>query len=498
MSFKIRISKFFALVLFLINILFAQFGFAQNLPNAQEKPVYISVNNLPEYQKLLLDRFVYWVKEQKIYPRVVNKIEFDNAYSQSWLEKSKENAAHFSLDEKGLLKKIDQYDYSGGFIFGMATEINLEKNPQIKAAKILWNLASLPNTQHGVWYNLNYNWIGTQSLLKKANAQLLRIVNPQVLNEDAPGKFWNETILKFFSPTILSNYSYLSKIALVDEKFWIFSNVLNNLRNIPVEIKGDKLVSCSLNFEDIFVWNGNPNSVEVKFLAEKEILLPFPALAKFSLQNIDLGNNIKPGLEKAKEQKLPSAKLEEPKSSSDKSILSVRGNKQKSDGTYTFNLFNYESQQYAQLSSWSPISLYWVPRKVWIIEIIHKSGLYPYYKEDLVIDQEFFLPYFKISYNQLGEEEKIVFSSWSVAESKDQHTSLPFLTFVTAVEQGNSVVCMQNTESVLISDNIDHPKFKDLKSSLNIDSYTKDEKKEEIPIPEKPKENEKQEKEFLD
>jgi hypothetical protein len=100
-------------------------------------------------------------------------------------------------------------------------------------------------------------------------------------------------------------------------------------------------------------------------------------------------------------------------------------------------LWNHESRRYESNAAWVPTSVFFVPRKVWIVEVAPKDPYYLTGRQVLVIDQESFLPFYKVIYNRGGEYERMLMAGWALASSNNGTTKLPVPGFVLAVSNGS-------------------------------------------------------------
>lgn len=470
---------------FFLFFIFAIDAFAENNQKS-DSLLIITPSNLANYYDQLVSPLIPLIKDQKIIVPLASGKDLDFSFSEAFQENSNKNSSIISLDNNFLPKLAENEKALYGLPFGFAAEINKEPNPQIKGYKILWNLIFAGNQEQDSLYQLTFNWFGSKALFKSAAVEYYRknfvIPNKLALESDAE-KDKNQLplqqleILNFKSPSIVRGYLEFSKqfFGVNVDKFWIYSTMNNGLREVPDSIRNDKILGCEISFEDLFNFSANVTKIEVTVLDEKSMLLPLTSLANYKLdfQNIhsaaanldDSAEPVKTGLPKAKQ--LENTQV---------NYLSVKGDKQRLDNSNTFVSFNYENNKYLQLAPWAPVTLTFVPRKVWVVQILSKDPFITTGKEILYIDQETFLPFYKITYNRIGEQIKTVISSWAKAETKDQKISFFFNTMNLAIDNSKQTACVTITDAVQTFQGKENQKTKELWELIKLENYKKEEK----------------------
>ncbi len=485
-------NRFFCFFLFF----FISFSAFAETKEKSDSSLVVNPNNLANYYDQLISPLIPLIKDQKIIVPLASGKDLDFSLSKEFLEASTQNAANSFLDDKNQLQfnqtNSVPYVVSYALPFGQAKEINSEVNPTIKGYKILWNLSFAQNQEQDSYYQLAVHWFGSQALFKSASASYYRKTfsfpseqqgNTEKTNLlDQP--LQQLEILNFKSPEVINGYlefskRYFSKFA---DQHWIFSTINKKLRSVPSSLRSDKILECGISFDDLLNFSNKIQDLGIKTLEEKTILIPLSSLNTYPLElyNLDVKEEANFS-ESSRKQDLPKAKQAP---NQNNKYLTVRGDKETTNGISQFVLFNHESNQNLQLSPWAPVNLVFVPRKVWVLEIFPLDPFYSNGKEVLYIDQETFLPFYKIIYNLIGEPKKTVISSWAKAETKNQKISLFFNTFNLAFDNSKQTACSTVTESVQTFQGKENQKTKELMNLINLDNYKKEEKIEK-PKPKK-------------
>ena len=90
------------------------------------------------------------------------------------------------------------------------------------------------------------------------------------------------------------------------------------------------------------------------------------------------------------------------------SLWSVPGLYRDEDDIRKMVLWNYEKRRFGRpVVAWQPVSIYFVPRRVWVLRLDILDPFYPSGHQVLVVDKESMLPSYKLSYDQSGAFQKI-------------------------------------------------------------------------------------------
>jgi len=435
-------------------------------PSEKDNVLFLTSKNELAFEDVLLAPLAAWLKEGKFAVRAVRSLDFGWKYSANWEDNSRRNVLEYDLAEDHSLILRNDDTPAVGLPFGTADDINQESDPVRKAYKILWNISYTEGIAEDVYYQLEFAWIGTQTLLRSSTAGLYRrthLSSPVVTKKDEtkdspeePKSFFpgssdilRDEGLRLFYPPVVGGWTQILKRwrNAEQDQLWLYSPVTKLLRSLMPANRTDAILGGNMSADDIFVWSDKVQSVDARVVDQKVILVPFPAINYYRLDSSAFIEKTEPSLP------VPQVPTELPPAKEDKGVKGepvyvVQGFHQRPDSSKAMVLWNHQSRQLPQLAPWVPTTASFIPRRVWIIEVSPKDPYSNYGREILMVDQESMLPVYKLVYDRIGEYRKTVLGGWGLARSKDGKLRVPFNAFVISVDQSNQTVNTLTTQSI--------------------------------------------------
>ena len=418
--------------------------------SAENKEFHITKDNVPSFQNYLLQPLVEWIEQNKAVFRAWRGWEVESGLSSSWQVGSATNEGVYRVEQqRNLGVNILTSRELSGFPFYPAETINQESDAKIRADKILWNMALGFFDNHDLQLDWELSWFSDKSLLRKARGfyYALQQGYPKVI-EDAQDKVIDneavllQTLFKVTSPAAI--YGYASVVERYwgprADQNWIYSPVIERSRKVSASNRGDVLLAAPLTLDDFFVWSGKLQSFQARVIEEKTILSFYAHSGQLKLQREVLT---------AESYQAPTNTEGNGHSAGQAgkvaSVYTARGALKRYDGNNVFVLLNHDTQKYPTSLPWLPVSAYFVPRKVWIVELTPNDPFYPHSRQILFVDQESMLPLYRLSYDISGRLAKIVMGVWAQATSADQQVGIPIPALVVVSNADATQVCAINT-----------------------------------------------------
>ena len=282
---------------------------------------------------------------------------------------------------------------------------------------------------------------------------------------------WSEKeALQLHTPSVVLGFAEIMwrTTGLGEDRFWIHSPVIGKTRELHPANRDDPFLDGILSVEDLFVFSGKLQVVDPKVVAEREMLVGFASLEPILVEENSgpvksaaavernlLANGLPPAVQAApgspgvssaglRPDAVSSQAPEFLSAATAKGLATARGTFRRNDGSTSSVQWNHETQTFTNFPLWNSTSSVLVPRKVWILELWPLSPFAVWGKILLVVDQETFLPVYKLVYDQTGKLQRVVIGGWSLARSKDSAVVFPFCAYVTAIKA-------DGTEAVTVS-----------------------------------------------
>jgi len=443
--------------LFYLNLLFSTITFAQSsettelealkalvLPaTIEDKPVVLTQENLGKYQSFLIAPMASLVQQGMFSARLVRETGQNLNPSSLWLQASRENEKNFRLGSDGWIQRqpdtVGEVTSYTGFPFGTADAIANEPDPKIKGQKIVWSLSAVPGIDAQLLYGIEMSWFDRNRTTKQATGLYYReylhgkIIPPPPV--DPVGKDpqserlylpkfskaldWRE-LFQLLQPAVVFGYAsvtYRYREPIEDDT-WTYSPVLGRSRRVLESNRTDPILGSELNLNDLFMLSIRQNRVRAEVVAEKFVLAPFSLRdqMRFEIESDD-GELTPDGTANAA------------------SIPTARGYYRNRKGHSVGVLWNAETALFPGLPGWIPTTIALAPRKVWVVETHPLDPFSTDGTEVLFVDQQTFLPFYKVTYDRKGSFLRWSMMAWSIVVGGDERTRSPVPLFIVSVNK---------------------------------------------------------------
>lgn len=484
-------------------------------PHDTDRKVMLTKDNVESFKDLLIEPLMQWIQDGLFVARLYSDLGFVWQLSKKWQEQSVKNGRNFSLNDNLTPEPSVPENISLGFPFGLASEIEKEKDSIKKAYKILWNVTYVQGASQDILYDLQISWLHPQavsrqtkgvffkryffnphfedqeniksseesSLSQDSSSSAIEVKQPSVaaINRNsseekvwaASGDIFSKEMLQLTFPAVVFGYAQIFwRMRNVDEdQGWIYSPVVGRSRKVLASNRSDSLLGGSLTSDDFWVFGSKVQSVRAEVVDSKELLMPFPSLSYF-VSSMEEGLGASGAIvSQEKEASTSSSSSSVSSVHMNEKILAIRGYNQRADGSSSTVIWNFENKQFIDKVFWLPLTAIWVPRRVWVIETYPKDPYYRTGREILFIDQESMLPLCKIVYDFYGNYQRVVFAAWGLANTKDIDLRFPFAAFVLAVNQSDKQATVVSTDYVRTFRGEDTENSKKLASLLDIKQH---------------------------
>ena len=449
-------------------------------PKDEATEFFITKDNAYSFNEFLLQPLMKGLVSGQLFLRTVSQLDFQWKTTQFWSDRSTRNVKQFQLDPQGNLLQVGQQETLFGYPFGHADDVNKEKDTTIKGYEILWNMQLGLYPEAEVLYDLELAWVGDKALLRTSKgsyyAKQYKFSQLTVANNSEQGLdgeiILRRDVLKLFEPAPVFGFAALSEryLGVREDQFWIYSPVIERSRKISSSNRGDELVGELLSYDDILGWSAKIQTITPKVLAEKEVLVAFPSLKMYRLQLEPMSKFQKFS---ASGGQADIANLNSGSNEGIEQVLTAKGQHKKIDTSPVSVLWNYETRKFPGAFAWMPTTTFFIPRKVWIVELDCKDPYYPFGRQLLFVDQETFLPVYKIVYDQKGNMVKFIMAGWGLASSETGDVRQPFLGFLVVAQANNMEAVTITTKALRTFQGKVSPLSKEYDALLDISSHEK-------------------------
>ncbi|MCC6932406.1 MAG: DUF1329 domain-containing protein [Deltaproteobacteria bacterium] len=423
--------------------------------SAEGKEFLLTKDNYFPYQNYLLQPFVDWMLNNKAIFRAWRGAEVDNNLSNSWQVGSATNEGTYKIDDKrNLAVNILSSRELAGFPFYPAETINQEADPRLRADKILWNMNLGFYVNHDLQLDLELSWFNDKSLLRKAKGFYygLQPEYPKVISDAQERLIDNEVVMqrslfKVTSPAAIYGYASVSERfwGSREDQYWIYSPVIERSRKVNAANRGDVLLSEPLTLDDFFVWSGKPQAFQGRVLEEKTVFAFYANSGKIKMQRESLAKDYFSYHTQTAAMALNlSEQTDKPDTTG---AMTAHGIHRRYDGNNMFVLMNQDTQKYPGYLPWLPVSSYFIPRKVWIVELTPNDPFYQHSRQILFVDQRTMLPLYRFSYDVLGNLQKVIIGVWAMVADNEQQLGMPLPALVVVSNFDSTQVCTLNITS---------------------------------------------------
>ena len=469
-----------------------------------DKPIILTAENLSTYQEFLIAPLASLVEQGLFTARLSRDPGQNFSLPAIWVQASRENEKSFTLSPEGLPTRMPGFEGDAtafsGFPFGNPDAIAAEKDPKVKGKKLLWNLMALPGVDPQLLYGIELSWFNRKGFTKQARGLFYReYLQGKIIPEPAPApaspsdpssvipaasvdanmylpKFgkaldWRE-LLQLLQPAVIFGYASVSYRYRepVDDDIWIYSPVLGRSRRVLDSNRTDSILGSELTLDDLFLTSRKPDRVKAEVVAEKTIFVPFSLKEELRLES----------------EHSETGQIESGQHSTD-TIPTGRGAYRNRKGFSVGVLWNAESGIFPGLPGWVPTTIQLSPRKVWVVEMQPLDPFAADGTEVLFVDQQTFLPFYKVTYGRKGNFVRWAMATWSPVIGEDERVRFSIPLFIVSIQKGGEQATAIETQ--YIRRLIGEPALKrKLNFLFDIREHDKRAPKRETPVPSEPAE----------
>ena len=296
------------------------------LPGGKEQDTvfYLSKGNVESFKEVLVAPLSEWIGDGRMVASVRRDLSFDWTLSTEWEGATTRAKETYQLDDRGNLSLKTAPSAVPGFPFGRAGVINSEADPIRRGSMILWNALHAVQTTRDSLYGLEFAWLSSQGVMRKASGFHFYVTDgaaeseaASVASKDAASSgdspavagapvtslassfgavaplssaatnspppqspILFRDVFKLLAPPVVGGFSVTTwrYLGEDDDQMWIHSPVLGRTRRVLGSNRSDPILGSALIPDDLFVFSGKPQQFAAKVLEEKVLLLPFAAL----------------------------------------------------------------------------------------------------------------------------------------------------------------------------------------------------------------------------
>ncbi len=364
----------------IIPILFSVFFFlGANLAHPFSLGKTYDSSNWQDIEKKLPLPFLKWVKNGEL---IINteKLNFNYMLNERFLEASKRNIDLFELNDNGfVIQKENQKRVQ--FIYAFPFH-DIDSQDLKAAEKIVHNFNLMR------WRNAASTPVGRVSWIGRSGKEREVIAGGKFLSfQGRPeGPIPNpNNFLALRMQYVMQPYDVRGLVQMSweydderEDTAFAYIPMLRRVTRVSSSASSDPFLGSDLCADDAYLWAGKAQSMTWKLIETSTVLCPF------SHNGIIKVNDLPDG----------SVRWYHPKIK------------------FSFEVPDHE------VSQWSPISLIWSPRNVYIIEGFPKDPYYNYGKQLFYVDMENFVFWFKLIYSKAGVYWKSVYAvqSYQISE----------------------------------------------------------------------------------
>ncbi|MCB9029523.1 MAG: outer membrane lipoprotein-sorting protein [Deltaproteobacteria bacterium] len=375
------------------------------LPNpgvGEVQGLLIHKENAPYYKDLIIPELYHLIRFQSAVVDAARSLRYEWKADSDWLQNTQE-----LFDKSIKLSEQGTYPFSTeaevGAPFGNASLI--EKQWEDYSAlseqgrsnsdfplRLLWNLKSQFWSQGLIDLDFTLQWLANGKAWRDVRGKFQRVY-PWIIDPTSKlPQIFREKI-QLTEPAALRDLIWLTyRFQHKDEDVvWVYSPAIKKVRQLTGSNRADSLFTSSVSSEDFLTWSGKTSYVRATVLSRKLALVPFESA---EMRDLSLGVD---------------------------SCYRV-------DGSVTDTLhWNFATRKFKSSASWLPTNSIFVPRYLYEIELVNKDDPYSLYgRQILYVEEESFLPVYKIVYDRAGRHWKTIISAYGLAATKDRRKKVPF------------------------------------------------------------------------
>lgn len=289
-----------------------------------------------------------------------------------------------------------------GFLFGDSKSINEENDPKVKAQKILWNGLGVWASERILGTGFEFSWIKDGKPFRTLKGEFSRIF-PVTLGDAKQAAQLFRELIRFTSPAVLADLSWLTFQFLGNDEdiLWVFSPANKKVRQLTGTNRSDPLLRSSVTPEDVLVWSGKVELVDVRVEREMNALIP------------------------RLRQEIPSTLTDKGCSALDRAAAVA--------GRMT-SRWNFDANRYAHGGPWVPVSSVLSPAKLWRVEVNSQDPFTAYGRQVLYVEQDSMLPMYKFVYNSSGRLWKSVIGAYGYLSGANAAPRRPYPAYTIVID----------------------------------------------------------------
>ena len=351
--------------------------------SASVTPMIVSSSQVSQFKKILLPELYPLVRSGVIELEALSRTRYEWGLGGKWAADTKEFegsgalAAGNSLSADSRTAKGFPFEIKDPSAIGAASEQN--------AYKILWNGAATQWVFPLQRYAASFQWFKQGKFSREIRTDLARLYPARVEGVTSGVQLFRER-LSVLSPPAITALGFLTFRFLGPDEdlLWSFSPAINKARQLTGANRADSLLQMPVSLDDLFVWSGKHELVEATVQSASEALIPVAGL--------ELARLAPGGQGCAGQQELGTRSGAE---------LAQRW---VTEGRSAWGVFSSLS--------------YFVPRKVWRIELVSDDPFSLYGRQIVTVDQQSMAPVLKLVFDRSGHPWKLVMGSLGFAEVK--------------------------------------------------------------------------------
>lgn len=368
-----KVAKYFILPVLLAVVMLGGVGSVQAAGELGNK---IDKSNVQEYKDLLIPALYRAVQRGDFILQTAPKVNYEYRHRAAYMAAGEKNAGKFDVNASGdLIDKTGKIPFYN--IYGRPFP-HIDRNDPKIAIKIMYNFQWNKYRIMAEHYQNRVTWIdskkGEHRFIWTDSTEFMMTGRPpghEIAEKDNPNHYiklstgcnilpydmygTNQLIFDYMDAGDVTTFAYVPSIRRVRQSSGV--------------VRSDPYFGSDA-WQDLgFLWDGKNRWMNWKLTGEKTILVPF-------------------------------------------SQLDLRHTTEDPDGTYYFNYapikYGFQTPGWTG-ANWAPVNVFWVPRKVWVIEQMPKDPYYAWGLHINYVDQEAENIWFKEIHDKTGS-----FRTWCI------------------------------------------------------------------------------------
>lgn len=362
-----------------------------DLPDLTQKNsagVIVNPQSIDSYRKIIADELVPFINNGELILEVARHISNEGRLDATWLKNSEISKSTLTDDKSpGREFKVDS-----GFPFGDSSLLLASSDEKTTGLKILWNSYAIQAVHKILSLNIDMRLQRADQTSRSINASLVRVFPTQLGKSYPVPQLFRESFT-LATPQLLRSLSWLTirQLGNREDGVWMYSPGLRQVVRLTGSNRTDTLFSEGPSAEDLLIWSGKPENLEITSLSESVRLIPI----------------------------LPKENLNFAPSSS------ACGEVNKIEPVQ----WNIDTRRFRDASGWVPSNTIFIPRSVWRIEFTSTDIQSKYGRQILYVDSETMLPIYKFAFDRSGSLLRAVIGimSWLNNPKSEILKKFPFI-----------------------------------------------------------------------